>query len=60
MILYNDEIHDLSQIIVKDCLEIDEDQIKTVPTPKLLEIFKNVKNTKLKREIILLASWSFG
>jgi len=44
MILYNDEIHDLSQIIVKDCKEIDEDQMNTVPTSKLMEIFKNVKN----------------
>ena len=44
LILYNDEIHDLAQIIVKDCKELDEEGLDHVPTSKLIEIFQKVNN----------------
>lgn len=43
LVLYNDEVHDISNIILKDCQEHDEDHFETVPTAKLIEIFKQVK-----------------
>ena len=42
LILYNDEVHDISQIIVKDCKELDEENTGHVPTSNLIEIFKKV------------------
>ena len=54
MILYNDEIHDLSQIIVKDCKEIDEDQEGVIPTSEIYEIFKKHSGVLNEREYEIL------
>jgi len=54
MILFNDEIHDLSQIIVKDCKELDEDTVETVATPQILEIFKKHTGVLNEREYEIL------
>lgn len=42
LILYNDEIHDLSQILVKDCKELDEGETFIISTPQVIEVFKKV------------------
>lgn len=42
LILYNDEVHDLANMLVKDCKEIDENSYGTIPTAKILEVFKKV------------------
>jgi len=50
LVLYNDEIHDLAAIIIKDCKEIDEDNFGVVPTERVLEVFKKHPGVLTERE----------
>lgn len=54
LVLFNDEIHDLTNILTKDCKEIDEDQFGTIPTAKIMEIFKKHPGVLSEREYELL------
>lgn len=54
MVLYNDEIHDLCKILVKDCKEIDDDQYGKIQTDQLVEIFKQVICLESVLEILII------